>query len=179
MSRNLWDKLPQETTKAYLMFCQYRDMGLNRSLRKLVQKLDKNDTYLGQLGTWSSKYNWPERVEAYDFYLVEQERIAFEDQLINRRLEHRKDELEMSKQLFAYCHKVMDQVDQASIISEEHTNNFAHQLAVKIPKVVETASKIGRRALNMPLEAQPTESTGNQLDAIADALRNIEDDEPK
>ncbi len=40
--------------------------------------------------------------------------------------------------------------------------------------MIETASKIGRRALDMPLEAQPVVNENGQLDEIARALGKIE-----
>ena len=66
----LWEKQPGETPRAFEAFACYRDMGVNRSLRKVVQALDKNLTTIAE---WSSKYDWVKRVEAWD---VEQDRIA-------------------------------------------------------------------------------------------------------
>ncbi len=40
--------------------------------------------------------------------------------------------------------------------------------------MIETASKIGRRTLDMPLEAQPVVNENGQLDEIARALGKIE-----
>lgn len=71
----LWDKLENETDKAYAAFMQYCRMGVNRSLRKLAKRMkgvqdgDNNSTnYWRQLGKWSSEYNWLERTSAFDAY---------------------------------------------------------------------------------------------------------------
>ena len=38
-------------------------MGVERSVRKVTQRLNKSLTLIGK---WSSRYNWPERARAYD-----------------------------------------------------------------------------------------------------------------
>lgn len=69
-----WERQEGETARAFEAFAVYRDMGVERSIRKVAQKLGKSST---QIGEWSSKYDWVERVRAWD---VEQDRIS--------RLEH-------------------------------------------------------------------------------------------
>lgn len=70
-----WERQESETAKAWEAFCIYRDMGVDRSLRKVVQQLHKS---LTQIGEWSSKYDWVKRVAAWD---VEQDRLARIEQL--------------------------------------------------------------------------------------------------
>ncbi len=170
MNRDLWDKLPTETNKAYLIFCRYRDLGPARSLRKLVQTLNKTPTYLRQLADWSKKHYWPERVEAYDFYLVEKERQTFEDKLVKRRLELKQNELQVSKQLFTQANKILLEATKTPIDGENVSSTFLYNLTVKVPRMLESASKIGRRALDMTLEPQPSQGEKGQLDEIAKAL---------
>lgn len=70
-----WERQTEETPKPFEAFCLYRDMGPERSLRKVAEKLEKSDTLIGR---WSSQYNWVERVAAWD---NEQDRIARIEQL--------------------------------------------------------------------------------------------------
>ena len=65
-----WEKQPGESPKAFEAFATYRDMGVNRSIRKVAQELGKSAT---QIGEWSSKHDWVKRCEAWD---AEQDRIA-------------------------------------------------------------------------------------------------------
>lgn len=58
-----WEQQPGESAKAFEAFAIYRDMGAERSLRKLTQQLHKN---LTTIRDWSVKWNWQERVRAYD-----------------------------------------------------------------------------------------------------------------
>lgn len=66
----LWERQNGETARAFEAFSIYRDMGADRSLRKVVQRLDKN---LTTIGDWSVKYEWVKRAAAWD---AEQDRIA-------------------------------------------------------------------------------------------------------
>lgn len=64
-----WEQQPGESAKAFEAFAVYRNMGAERSLRKLTQKLHKN---LTTIRDWSIKWNWQERVRAYDYDLDRQ-----------------------------------------------------------------------------------------------------------
>lgn len=66
----LWERQPAESAQAFEAFAKYRDMGVNRSLRKVVQEINKSLTTIGE---WSSKHDWVKRVAAWD---AEQDRIA-------------------------------------------------------------------------------------------------------
>jgi len=72
---DLWERQPEETTRAFEAFVIYRDMGANRSIRKTAQELNKNCTTIAE---WSSKYDWVKRVAAWD---AEQDRIARNEML--------------------------------------------------------------------------------------------------
>lgn len=62
-----WDRLPQETPKAWEAFKFYRDMGIARSIRKAIKEhYNNNPSKVKQLGTWSSKFNWVKRCEEWD-----------------------------------------------------------------------------------------------------------------
>lgn len=64
-----WERQENETPKAYAAFCEYRDMGGQRSLSKVAAKLQKSETLMGR---WSGAYSWVDRAAAWD---DEQERI--------------------------------------------------------------------------------------------------------
>lgn len=68
-----WERQPKETPKPFEAFCIYRDMGTERSIRKVAEKLGKSNTIISR---WSTNNNWVERVAAWD---DEQERIEREE----------------------------------------------------------------------------------------------------
>lgn len=67
-----WERRERETTKAYEAFCIYRDMGRERSLSKVAEKLQKSETLMGR---WSRENGWVERAAKWD---DEQDRIERE-----------------------------------------------------------------------------------------------------
>lgn len=83
-----WEQLPDETDTAYHRFSIYLKMGPDRTLEKTRKELGKASGYCRQLETWSSKYNWVKRVQAYDRYLI---RKALKDK--EEILEHGKARL--------------------------------------------------------------------------------------
>lgn len=66
----LWERQPNESAQAFEAFATYRDMGVNRSIRKAAQHLNKAVTTLAE---WSTKHEWVKRAAAWD---AEQDRIA-------------------------------------------------------------------------------------------------------
>lgn len=67
-----WERREEESTKAYEAFCIYRDMGRERSLSKVAEKLQKSFTLMGR---WSREHGWVDRAAKWD---DEQDRIERE-----------------------------------------------------------------------------------------------------
>lgn len=64
----IWKRLPSDTDKSFEAFALYRDMGANRSLKAVAEKLGKSDTIIGR---WSTNNDWVNRVAAFDASLDE------------------------------------------------------------------------------------------------------------
>lgn len=58
-----WDRRESESTKAYEAFSIYRDMGRERSLSKVAEKLQKSETLMGR---WSREHGWVDRAAKWD-----------------------------------------------------------------------------------------------------------------
>ena len=68
-----WEKLPGETGLAFAAFCAFRDCGLERTIRKAVEGVEKdvgarNKRYK-VFRNWSTQFRWRERAADYDRYL--------------------------------------------------------------------------------------------------------------
>jgi hypothetical protein len=74
-----WEKLSGESAKAFAAFVLYRDLRAQRSLTKVARLLHETGTPTSrsQLGEWSVRWSWVERVDAYD---REQDRLLREEQ---------------------------------------------------------------------------------------------------
>jgi hypothetical protein len=63
-----WERWPDESAKAYLAFCAYRDLGPTRSLINAyrLQKGYEKATISGTWNKWRKTYHWKNRAEAFD-----------------------------------------------------------------------------------------------------------------
>ena len=62
-----------ESQKAFAAYCEYRDMGAERSIEAVHRKFGKSSRLLAR---WSSYWSWVERAAGYDADLAEKERAA-------------------------------------------------------------------------------------------------------
>ena len=82
----IYHKLTTETAKAYEAFAIYRDMGIGRSITKVAQELDKSRT---QIGKWSERHNWVERVGIFD----NDQDVAKQQEAMEARKQEYRDQL--------------------------------------------------------------------------------------
>lgn len=67
MPENIWDRLPDETERAWAGFLLFRDAGVGRTLRAVARELHRG--HGSCVDDWASKYRWWERAKAYDRHL--------------------------------------------------------------------------------------------------------------
>lgn len=93
-----WEKREGETHAAYQAFALYRDMGIGRSQRKLVNEhFGGNAAKLRQINTWSAKYMWVPRVEAFDAEMERRRRIEREERIRDALERQRKSALMLQR----------------------------------------------------------------------------------
>jgi hypothetical protein len=80
--RELWDPLPDETTRSYEAFCRYRDLGGKRSFTLVAKELNCS---LPNVTRWSTRFRWSERAIAFDAYADQKHR----EQMARERTEMR------------------------------------------------------------------------------------------
>lgn len=85
--RELWERQPGESARAYSHFTHYRDMGPTRSLRKLEAAKVLSRT---QLGRKSAQNEWPKRAQAWDDYLDQTARLEAEKAWVSMKVRHAK-----------------------------------------------------------------------------------------
>lgn len=68
-----WKRLDGESSKAFIAFDLYCQLGPDRSLAVVGQRLGKSTTLMAK---WSSRHDWAERAAAWDEHMVDVERRA-------------------------------------------------------------------------------------------------------
>lgn len=58
-----WERQKGESEKAFEAFAAYRDMGEKRTFTAVAEKLQKSVSLIRR---WKDRWEWPERVRAYD-----------------------------------------------------------------------------------------------------------------
>jgi hypothetical protein len=83
-----WDRLPHETIKAFQAFAFFRSLD-KRTLVKVAEELKCS---VQNIGKWSLKYDWNERVRQWDLF---NDRIA-QQQEVTERLAMRKRHIQQA-----------------------------------------------------------------------------------
>ena len=67
------ERLPNESSQAYSAFCSFRDLGLERNVRKAVERFEKDESKrekrIRVCRNWSTQFRWRERAADYDRYV--------------------------------------------------------------------------------------------------------------
>lgn len=103
----LWEKQEYETPKQYEYFCYYRDMGVNRSLKKMQIELNKPISFLKNCEKYSKNNNWQDRCIAYQSHLEELKREQNEKEILEMNKRHIQQSLMLQK-------KIIDKIKDAS-----------------------------------------------------------------
>jgi len=93
--RQPWERQKGEPARAFQAFALYRDEGLTRAFTPVAERLAATgrgkqsvEAMKRQLGTWRKKWNWDERLEAYDLFVDRRMREQRETQLMALNREH-------------------------------------------------------------------------------------------
>lgn len=96
--RQPWDRLPEESAKAYAAFCIYRGLPLKERSRDIAYRLsrgwaaDVKTLASGGWTKWSKDYRWLERASAHDEHIEREARKGEERSQIRKLREFRIDQ---------------------------------------------------------------------------------------
>jgi hypothetical protein len=110
-----WDRQEGETAKAFEAFQIYRDIGPERSQRKVCQKLSKNTRTIAD---WSSKNNWVERCEKYDVYIDSETQKQKRKDILAMRERHAQTGMDLLAKAAKALQKIPDESIKASEIAK-------------------------------------------------------------
>lgn len=80
-----WERQEKESDKAFEAFAIYRDMGPDRSYRKVSEQLGKSETLINR---WGSTYTWIERAAAWDNELDKENQKEQRKEIAKMRKRH-------------------------------------------------------------------------------------------
>lgn len=166
----IWMLIDGETRKSHEAFCIYRDMGLDRSLKKVRLQLGRPEGYQRTLELWSRKYQWVLRVRAYDQHLESAKAAVHtavvvdnETMWLQRREQVREVGYEIASQLFDKA-KQMLQFPITRVTREEKGQNakgeYINYITIEpvrwsvrdIGRMADIANKIARLTVDLPTE---------------------------
>ena len=85
----IYDRQNTDTDKSWAAFCQYRDMGGDRTLEKVRQEIGHRS--VRSLEMWSAKHKWVERCRAFDDDELQKESMLLQQKRLERRLKLEED----------------------------------------------------------------------------------------
>lgn len=154
-----FEQQPRESNKAFAAFSLYLSLGLERSTAAVAKKLAKSEQLVRR---WSSKFDWPARVGAYDAHLAVVEREAVEAVARSKAAEWesreqalRETEWQMHERAIAAAKRGLD----AYMDREKVYANLAD-----IARMLEIASKLGRLATGLGTDGDRRK--GDDLPAV-------------
>lgn len=113
--RRSWERLPEETSKAWAAFLVYRDMlPGDRSLDAAYRKRYAKEPHIRATKTfraWAKQHDWPGRVEAWDRHLDDIERAATE----RERVEWRENRRNLLKGFLFNVSQAMKKFDPTNV----------------------------------------------------------------
>jgi hypothetical protein len=148
-----FEQQPKESAKAFAAFKTYLELGPQRSLVRVGEKLGKSRQMIER---WSRKFDWPARVQAHGAHLADLERKAAEAVAVRngvdwagRQEQHREDEWQARSELLGLAREAIARWKKA-----EHRCGTLEGIA----RLLDLASKLGRVSSGLSLE--PQENTG-------------------
>ena len=151
----IWERQPNETSKAFLAFQSFirmpvrdiEDKSNNRTLLNLTHKLGYKtrgeDKAASSIEMWSSKYGWRERAAVYDAYLARTSLAVRETSLG----EFQKQVIEQSTLRIATMHRVVEQKIEKLINSDDEVDALE---LVRVTSAMKTLDDLSRRIGRMP-----------------------------
>jgi hypothetical protein len=148
-----FEQLPRESSKAFAAFQVYLELGPQRSLALVSQRLAKS---LPTLKDWSAKFGWPSRVAAHAGYLASVERAAQEAQLRAKADEWLRRQIDLKEREWEMHEKCIAAARRALTAFMERDKVYAN--LADIARILEVASKLGR--MSSGLATETVEHTG-------------------
>ena len=193
----IYDRQNTDTDKSWAAFCQYRDMGSDRTIEKVRIGCGYRSARL--LERWCSKYAWVTRCREFDSDELRSQSVALQQQRINYKLQMEKDAWEKRKKFLKKADLILNVPITQKIVADDGkiifmpTNKwrlvdaialdeYAHKLAIfatggDAPKLTEIdAVKVLAQAGLLPAEILEAAERGveNLRTILREAFANLQ-----
>jgi hypothetical protein len=148
-----FEQLPKESAKAFAAFSLYLNLGAERSLAAVAQKLSKSEQLLKR---WSAKFDWPARVATHAAHYAIIEREAVEAVARGKAAEWEKRETQLRETEWSMHERAIAAAKRGLDAYMEREKVYAN--LADIARMLEIASKLGRLATGLD------KSNGEQRD---------------
>ena len=154
-----WERQPGETEKAYEAFVAYRDLGAQRSVSAVSEKLSKSRQLISR---WKAAYSWDERVLEYDNELQREAKRTASAEL--RKMNARQVKIAM-------------QLQEAALqaLARQNPSDMAPKDIIAYIKAATAIERAGREAevevTSAEVQKTAAEGTSTLADAINEAWR--------
>jgi len=172
----IWERQLKETSSQYELFNKYRELGIGRSIPKVYQECTKSEGYLKRL---SSKYNWVNRVQAFDDYIEARVRDSNEKAIVEMRSRHAKQSQELQDALalpLQVLNKKLENDPDLNELDKLKINELIG-LLTQSAKCLKQLTEIEREARGVPSSSSKIEVT-SAFDAKVDILKQLRDSMP-
>lgn len=79
--QNAWERMTNESARAFRAFEAYRNLGPERSIVKAIELVGKTPAKdRRRWERWSAKFCWVDRAEAYDRHVERERRFKLEEE---------------------------------------------------------------------------------------------------
>jgi hypothetical protein len=163
----IYKRLPSDTDKSFEAFCIYRDMGANRSLEKLAQALGKTKANFEQM---SRRFNWQERVAAYD--------ASLDEKHLDKQAERQEKIKDNAFKDYEFLRKSIDNF-KSNIEAMRFVGVNAYEIGTLV-ELMKKADDYARRAVGLPdkITEQKNEHSGVGGAPIAFRIEYPDDPNP-
>lgn len=148
----MFEQQAKESGKAFAAFQTYLDLGPQRSLAAVGQKLGKSKVLMER---WSAKYDWPGRVQAYAATVAEQERLAIQVRAVEKAVEWEKMHEGVKREAWKEAEETIAMVRQARAEWMEKGRLPGWE---GMARMLELAFKLKQFAAGMPTEVKQVET---------------------
>jgi uncharacterized protein len=150
----VFEQQRRESNKAFAAFKTYLEIGPERSLAVVAERVGKSKTMIER---WSRRFDWPARVEAHAAHLADAERRAIEGLALEKAVEWHKVHEALRVAEWQRHKKLVALADE--MIARWEKNKAKCGTLEGIARVLELASKLGRLAAGLPTEVREVNTT--------------------